>query len=37
LQVALGTETLDCFTIGAESQTEFLDLIQKIPKASVRA
>ena len=37
LQVALGTETLDCFTIGAESQTEFLDLLQKIPKASVRA
>jgi 1-deoxyxylulose-5-phosphate synthase len=37
LQVALGTEALDCFTIGAESQTEFLSLLKKIPPASVRA
>jgi aryl-alcohol dehydrogenase-like predicted oxidoreductase len=37
LQVALGTETLDAFTIGAESQTEFLALLKKIPPASVRA
>lgn len=37
LQVALGTETLDAFTIGAESQTEFLALLRKIPPASVRA
>jgi aryl-alcohol dehydrogenase-like predicted oxidoreductase len=37
LQVALGTETLDCFTIGAESQAEFLSLLKKIPPASVRA
>jgi predicted aldo/keto reductase-like oxidoreductase len=37
LQVALGTEELDCFTIGAESQSELLDLVRKIPAASVRA
>ena len=37
LQVALGTETLDAFTIGAETQTEFLSLLKKIPPASVRA
>jgi hypothetical protein len=37
LQVALGTEALDAFTIGAESQTEFLALLKKIPAASVRA
>ncbi|HEY6552254.1 MAG TPA: aldo/keto reductase, partial [Vicinamibacteria bacterium] len=37
LQVALGTETLDCFTIGAESQAEFLALLRKIPPASIRA
>jgi aryl-alcohol dehydrogenase-like predicted oxidoreductase len=37
LQVALGTEALDAFTIGAESQTEFLSLLKKIPPASVRA
>ena len=37
LQVALSTDALDCFTIGAESQSEFLDLVRKIPAASVRA
>jgi 1-deoxyxylulose-5-phosphate synthase len=37
LQVALGTEALDAFTIGAESQSEFLGLLEKIPPASVRA
>jgi aryl-alcohol dehydrogenase-like predicted oxidoreductase len=37
LQVALSTEALDCFTIGAESQSELLDLLRKIPAASVRA
>ena len=37
LQVALGTDALDAFTIGAESQTEFLSLLKKIPPASVRA
>jgi aryl-alcohol dehydrogenase-like predicted oxidoreductase len=37
LQVALGTEALDAFTIGAESQSEFLELLKKIPPASVRA
>jgi aryl-alcohol dehydrogenase-like predicted oxidoreductase len=37
LQVALGTEALDSFTIGAESQAEFLALLKKIPAASVRA
>ncbi len=37
LQVALATEALDCFTIGAESQTELLSLLKKIPPASIRA
>jgi hypothetical protein len=37
LQVAPGTEALDCFTIGAESQGEFLALLKKIPPASIRA
>lgn len=37
LQVALSTDALDCFTIGAESQSELLDLLRKIPAASVRA
>ena len=37
LQVALGNAALDAFTIGAESQTEFLSLLKKIPPASVRA
>jgi 1-deoxyxylulose-5-phosphate synthase len=36
LQVALATEALDAFTIGAESQSEFLALLKKIPAASVR-
>jgi 1-deoxyxylulose-5-phosphate synthase len=36
LQVALATEALDGFTIGAESQAELLALLRKIPAASVR-
>jgi len=37
LQYALAQDVLDCFTIGAESQAEFQDLLKKIPDASVRA
>jgi aryl-alcohol dehydrogenase-like predicted oxidoreductase len=37
LQFALAQDCVDCFTIGAESQAEQKDLIQKIPAASVRA
>lgn len=36
LQFALAQNAVDCFTIGAESQTELADLIRKIPAASVR-
>jgi predicted aldo/keto reductase-like oxidoreductase len=36
LQYALSAEALDCFTIGAESQAEFQDLLRRIPAASVR-
>ncbi len=36
LQFALAQNVLDCFTIGAESQTELADLVRKIPAASVR-
>jgi predicted aldo/keto reductase-like oxidoreductase len=37
LQYALAhSGTVDCFTIGAESQAELADLIKKIPSASVR-
>lgn len=37
LQYALTRSELDCFTIGAENVTELLDLIKRIPEASVRA
>jgi 1-deoxyxylulose-5-phosphate synthase len=37
LQYALAHSVLDCFTIGAESQTELQGLLSKIPAASVRA
>lgn len=36
LQFALSLDCVDCFTIGAESRTELLDLVKKIPAASVR-
>ncbi len=37
LQYALSLDCVDCFTIGAESREEMLDLVRKIPAASVRA
>jgi predicted aldo/keto reductase-like oxidoreductase len=38
LQYALARSgTIDCFTIGAESQSELADLIKRIPPASTRA
>jgi aryl-alcohol dehydrogenase-like predicted oxidoreductase len=36
LQFALSLDCVDCFTIGAESRAELLDLTRKIPAASVR-
>jgi len=36
LQFALAQNVVDCFTIGAESREELLDLTRKIPAASVR-
>jgi len=36
LQFALSQDCVDCFTIGAESREEMLDLTRKIPAASVR-
>lgn len=36
LQFALAQDCIDCFTIGAESQTELADLVRKIPAASTR-
>lgn len=36
LQYALALDCVDCFTIGAESREEMLDLVRKIPAASVR-
>jgi predicted aldo/keto reductase-like oxidoreductase len=36
LQFALSLDCVDCFTIGSESRTEMLDLVKKIPAASVR-
>jgi 1-deoxyxylulose-5-phosphate synthase len=36
LQYALASPVLDCFTIGAESRRELEDLIDRIPRASVR-
>jgi aryl-alcohol dehydrogenase-like predicted oxidoreductase len=37
LQFQLGTEFIDCFTIGCESYDQFKDLMTRIPEASVRA
>jgi hypothetical protein len=36
LQFAQSLDCVGCFTIGAESREEMLDLIKKIPAASVR-
>jgi 1-deoxyxylulose-5-phosphate synthase len=36
LQFALSLNCVDCFTIGAESRDEMLDLTRRIPAASVR-
>jgi aryl-alcohol dehydrogenase-like predicted oxidoreductase len=36
LQFALSLDCVDCFTIGAESREEMLDLTRRIPAASVR-
>ncbi|MCC6585627.1 MAG: aldo/keto reductase [Bryobacterales bacterium] len=36
LQFALSLDCVDCFTIGSESQAEMMDLVKKIPAASVR-
>ncbi len=36
LQFVLAQDCVDCFTIGAESREEMLDLTRKIPAASVR-
>jgi hypothetical protein len=36
LQFALSLDCVDCFTIGSESRGEMLDLVKKIPAASVR-
>ena len=36
LQFQLGSEFVDCFTIGQESPEQFLDLLKRIPAASVR-
>lgn len=36
LQHALALDCVDCFTIGVESREEMLDLVRKIPAASVR-
>lgn len=37
LQFALAHDCIDCFTIGTEGREEMLDLVKKIPAASVRA
>ena len=37
LQFQLGTDFIDCFTIGFESYDQFKDLQERIPEASVRA
>jgi predicted aldo/keto reductase-like oxidoreductase len=36
LQYALALDCVDCFTIGAESRSEFQDLVKRIPAASTR-
>ena len=37
LQFQLGSEFIDCFTIGVENYDQFKDLVKRIPEASVRA
>jgi predicted aldo/keto reductase-like oxidoreductase len=37
LQFQLGTDFIDCFTMGIESHDQFTDLLKRIPEASVRA
>ena len=37
LQFHLGTEFIDCFTVGFESYDEFKDLQKRFPEASIRA
>jgi aryl-alcohol dehydrogenase-like predicted oxidoreductase len=37
LQFALSLDCVDAFTIGSEGRTEMMDLVKKIPSASVRA
>ncbi|MFB3825833.1 MAG: aldo/keto reductase [Bryobacteraceae bacterium] len=37
LGFALSLQCVDCFTIGAETREEMLDLVRRIPAASVRA
>ena len=36
LQFALSLDCVDCFTIGAEGREEMVDLVRRIPAASVR-
>ncbi len=36
LQYALALDCIDCFTIGSESRSQFLDLTKRIPTASTR-
>ena len=36
LQYALAQDVVDCFTIGSESSAEMLDIVKRIPPASVR-
>ena len=36
LQFQLGSEFIDCFTVGQENTDQFLDLQKRIPEASVR-
>lgn len=36
LQFALAQDVLDCFTIGSESSAEMLDIVKRMPAASVR-
>ncbi len=37
LQFQLGSEFIDCFTIGFESYDQFKDILKRIPETSVRA
>ena len=37
LQFALSLDCVDAFTIGSEGRQEMMELVQKIPAASVRA